>query len=171
MRTPAQGRGNAGPLVVLVHGFVGSSSYFVWLAKCLVEKYRRRVLRFDNYGRGNSGCHGDPHTARLFAGQLAEVHVSASFHRLFSTSLALAIHHLRDVFRFVVPVTQLLNKHVVKTQRHINHSCSMSSKTAQSPIPQPLARVARLKLTSWVTAWAAASRPRSQALSPRKLTL
>ena len=36
-------------------------------------RYRRRVLRYDNYGRGFSGCDGSPHTAALFAGQLAEL--------------------------------------------------------------------------------------------------
>ena len=89
--TCMQGQSNPGPLVVLVHGFVGSSSYFFWLAKCLVEKYGRRVLRFDNYGRGNSGCYGDPHTARLFAGQLAEVYagmyVIASHRPALATSM------------------------------------------------------------------------------------
>ena len=44
------GRGNQGPLVVLVHGFVGSSSYLRFLARELAQT--RRVLRFDLYGRG-----------------------------------------------------------------------------------------------------------------------
>jgi pimeloyl-ACP methyl ester carboxylesterase len=67
------GEHNPGPLVVLIHGFIGSSAYFKWLADHLVTKHNRRVLRYDNYGRGWSGCSGAPHTASLFAGQLAEL--------------------------------------------------------------------------------------------------
>lgn len=67
------GSDNAGPLVVLIHGFLGSSAYYKWLAEHLVTKHQRRVLRYDNYGRGWSGCSGAPHTANLFAGQLAEL--------------------------------------------------------------------------------------------------
>ena len=68
------GDDNPGRLVVLVHGFSGSSGYFEFLAECLARSNgRRRVLRFDLYGRGGSSCTGAPHTPRLFAGQLAEL--------------------------------------------------------------------------------------------------
>ena len=39
------GDDNPGRLVVLVHGFSGSSGYFEFLAECLARS--RRVLRFD----------------------------------------------------------------------------------------------------------------------------
>jgi len=60
------------PLVVLVHGFAGSASYYTYLARRLV-KSGRRVLRYDNYGRGFSVCTGQRHSKHLFASQLAEV--------------------------------------------------------------------------------------------------
>jgi len=61
------------PLVVLVHGFIGSHAYFQTLANSLVEKSGRRVLRYDNYGRGHSNWDGTPQTVSLFTGQLAEL--------------------------------------------------------------------------------------------------
>ena len=67
------------PLVVLVHGFVGSSSYFEYLKDELLLA-GRRVLRFDLYGRGHSDpCTHTPHTEMLFAGQLAELLFALGF--------------------------------------------------------------------------------------------
>ena len=67
------------PLVVLVHGFVGSSSYFEYLKNELLLA-GRRVLRFDLYGRGHSDpCTHTPHTEMLFAGQLAELLFALGF--------------------------------------------------------------------------------------------
>ena len=62
------------PLVVLVHGFTGCHLDLESLTRCLVS-HGRRVLRFDNYGRGWTPLpSGDPPmTVELFAGQLAEV--------------------------------------------------------------------------------------------------
>eukprot|EP00927_Polykrikos_kofoidii_P021912 TRINITY_DN20616_c0_g1_i1.p1 TRINITY_DN20616_c0_g1~~TRINITY_DN20616_c0_g1_i1.p1 ORF type:complete len:361 (-),score=34.58 TRINITY_DN20616_c0_g1_i1:111-1100(-) len=59
-------------LVVLVHGFVGSHEYFGPLAASLVAA-GRRVLRYDNYGRGLSEWDGSPQNDRLFTGQLFEL--------------------------------------------------------------------------------------------------
>ena len=67
------GHENGGSLVVLVHGFVGSTAYLQPLAEYLVVQGRRRVLRLDLYGRGFSECRGAAHTADLFAGQIAEL--------------------------------------------------------------------------------------------------
>ena len=41
---------NLGLQVVLIHGFLGSSAYYKWLAEHIVTKHQRRVLRYDNYG-------------------------------------------------------------------------------------------------------------------------
>ena len=61
-----------GPLVVLVHGFIGSSSYLRFLGSELART--RRVLRFDLYGRGWSAHpRGKAHDAALFASQLASL--------------------------------------------------------------------------------------------------
>jgi len=65
-----EGHRNSGPLVVLVHGFVGSSSYMRFLA---AELETRRVLRFDLWGRGWSDHPDAPHTAALFAAQLSSL--------------------------------------------------------------------------------------------------
>jgi pimeloyl-ACP methyl ester carboxylesterase len=67
------GAENGGPLVVLVHGFVGSTGYLAPLAEYLAARGGRRVLRLDLYGRGFSECRGAPQTADLFAGQIAEL--------------------------------------------------------------------------------------------------
>ena len=61
------------PLVVLVHGFIGSHAYFESLATQLATKYGRTVLRYDMYGRGHSNWDGTPQTLGLFTGQLAEL--------------------------------------------------------------------------------------------------
>ena len=61
-----------GPLVVLVHGFVGSHAYFQALSDGLVAM-GRRVLRYDNYGRGHSSWDGSQQNLGLFVGQLAEL--------------------------------------------------------------------------------------------------
>ena len=68
-----------GAVVCLVHGFTGSHSYMKFLASELT-KQGRRVLRFDLYGRGWSSCDGSPHTAKLFAGQLAELLYALDLH-------------------------------------------------------------------------------------------
>ena len=60
------------PLVVLVHGFIGSHAYFETIANTLASK-GRTVLRFDNYGRGHSNSDSTPETVGLFTGQLAEL--------------------------------------------------------------------------------------------------
>ena len=67
---PADGGGL--PLVVLVHGFVGSAAYLRFLSKELARR-GRRVLRYDLYGRGGTACDGSPHTAEALATQLAEL--------------------------------------------------------------------------------------------------
>ena len=56
---------------MLIHGNVGSTSYLNGLAECLAAS--RRVLRYDLFGRGFSGCGGWAHTHHLFSGQLAEL--------------------------------------------------------------------------------------------------
>jgi hypothetical protein len=66
------GPDNPGPLVVLVHGFIGSSAYFKWLSDELVAG-GRRVLRYDLMGRGRSSFDGSPHTESAFSAQLAEL--------------------------------------------------------------------------------------------------
>ena len=69
------GDGNKGsPTVLLVHGLTGSSGYFVWLARALSEKGRRRVVSLDLYGRGRTAYPADdaPMTAELFAEQIEE---------------------------------------------------------------------------------------------------
>ena len=60
----------AGPLVVLVHGFLGSTAYLRFLARELVGTHNRRVLRFDLMGRGPSCAKTCPATdhARRFHG-------------------------------------------------------------------------------------------------------
>ena len=45
-----EGSQNRGPLVVLVHGFMGSSACHRFLARHLANVHGRRVLRFDNWG-------------------------------------------------------------------------------------------------------------------------
>jgi hypothetical protein len=75
------GRENKGPLVVMVHGFVGSSHYFRFLSAELV-KQGRRVLRFDLMGRGRSSFDGFPLTDGAFAGQLAELLFALDGHEL-----------------------------------------------------------------------------------------
>eukprot|EP00756_Hemistasia_phaeocysticola_P051622 Hpha_TRINITY_DN26797_c0_g1::TRINITY_DN26797_c0_g1_i1::g.138993::m.138993 len=68
------GQDNTGPLVVLVHGFVGSTAYLRFLARELARR-GRRVLRYDLYGRGLSVLPGRriPHTVSIFSSQLAEL--------------------------------------------------------------------------------------------------
>ena len=69
------GIGNTGsPTVLLVHGLTGSSGYFVWLARALSQKGRRRVVSLDLYGRGRTSYPADdaPMTAELFAEQIFE---------------------------------------------------------------------------------------------------
>ena len=66
-----EGHENAGPLVVLVHGFVGSSSYMRFLAAELAKT--RRVLRFDLWGRGWSDHPDAAHTVALFSTQLSSL--------------------------------------------------------------------------------------------------
>ena len=58
-------------LVVLVHGFTGSSEYFEPIVSFLVNIKGRRVLTYDLFGRGHSECRGADQTADLFASQLA----------------------------------------------------------------------------------------------------
>ena len=97
-RGDESGGGGAGRLVVLVHGFMGSSAYYKYLSDALratkptdragagmeaatastasttAPHPAPRVLRFDLYGRGcSSGAGGHAHDAALFAGQLAEL--------------------------------------------------------------------------------------------------
>jgi hypothetical protein len=67
-----EGRENGGALVVLVHGFLGSSSYLRYLAVELARR-GRRVLRFDLMGRGRTSFIGTPQTECALAGQLAEL--------------------------------------------------------------------------------------------------
>mmetsp|Transcript_8506 Transcript_8506/g.12889 ORF Transcript_8506/g.12889 Transcript_8506/m.12889 type:complete len:373 (-) Transcript_8506:33-1151(-) len=69
------GKENPGRLVVLVHGFVGCHLDYQLLCEYFVEKGKRRVLRFDNYGRGWSSL---PHnivapSPELYSGQLADL--------------------------------------------------------------------------------------------------
>jgi pimeloyl-ACP methyl ester carboxylesterase len=66
------GQDQPGPLVVLVHGFVGSSAYFKWLSDELVAG-GRRVLRYDLMGRGRSEFDGSPQTEKAFSAQLVEL--------------------------------------------------------------------------------------------------
>jgi len=69
------GATNSGPLVVLIPGFLGSTTYLQSLSTELVLR-GRRVLRFDQPGRGWSTYGGDeslPHTPTLFVEQLAEL--------------------------------------------------------------------------------------------------
>ena len=61
------------PLVVLVHGFVGSHAYFEEMARTLVHNHGRRVLRYDNYGRGHSDWDGSEQSEGLFTAQLFEL--------------------------------------------------------------------------------------------------
>jgi pimeloyl-ACP methyl ester carboxylesterase len=64
-----------GPLVVLIHGMVGSGGYMGSLAGALsrgAPHRRRRVLRLDMPGRGLTECDGSPHTERSFAAHVAE---------------------------------------------------------------------------------------------------
>ena len=68
-----RGTTTSSPLVVLVHGFVGSHAYFDSLASTLTNDHGRRVLCYDNYGRGHSNWDGTPQTVELFVGQLAEL--------------------------------------------------------------------------------------------------
>ena len=65
------GAHNPGCWVVLIHGNVGSTSYLNGLAECLADS--RRMMRYDLFGRGFSGCGGWEHTHHLFSGQLAEL--------------------------------------------------------------------------------------------------
>ena len=67
------GNTTSAPLVVLVHGFVGSHAYFDSLASTLTTEHGRRVLCYDNYGRGHSNWDGTPQTVEMFVGQLAEL--------------------------------------------------------------------------------------------------
>lgn len=57
---------------------VGSSAYFRFLSKRLSDPpeaggHGRRVLRFDNYGRGHSADDGTQHHLSHFVGQFAEI--------------------------------------------------------------------------------------------------
>ena len=72
-RFQLSGADNPGFLVVLIHGFLGSSGNLAYLAQELSIKHRRRVLSYDNFGRGHSACDGSPHTATHFANQLSEL--------------------------------------------------------------------------------------------------
>ena len=63
-----------GPLVVLVHGMVGSGEYMRPLANALVSNLSsRRVLRLDLPGRGLSECDGSRHTEIRFAQHIASL--------------------------------------------------------------------------------------------------
>eukprot|EP00948_MAST-09A_sp_MAST-9A-sp1_P001238 g1238.t1 len=61
-------------LVVIVHGFVGSSSYLRFIADFMANQSKNRIiLTFDIYGRGHSVCPGVEHTPELFSTQIAEL--------------------------------------------------------------------------------------------------
>lgn len=60
------------PPVVLLHGFAGSHHYLAYLSAALRAK-GRRVVRFDNYGRGFSSAGAGPMVPSLFVNQLREV--------------------------------------------------------------------------------------------------
>lgn len=70
---PLSGPKEPNRLIVLVHGFIGSTEYFSYLADHLANVHQLRVLRFDLYGRGFTDCPNEPNSARLFASQLAEL--------------------------------------------------------------------------------------------------
>mmetsp|Transcript_33369 Transcript_33369/g.86591 ORF Transcript_33369/g.86591 Transcript_33369/m.86591 type:complete len:251 (-) Transcript_33369:342-1094(-) len=69
---PTSVEASEAPPVVLVHGFAGSHHYYMYLAKALRDA-GRRVVRFDNYGRGFSSAGAGPMDAELFVDQLRGV--------------------------------------------------------------------------------------------------
>lgn len=67
------------PLIVLIHGFAGSSDYFNYLNDYLVKK-NRIILRIDLIGRGLSECKDLPHTSELFSSQICEILYKLDYH-------------------------------------------------------------------------------------------